>query len=203
MSLLSSAGQVRQRRQVRFASCSLSAAQADRGSCPERHRLVQARQRPSSLALLYACPTCTAVARWSRHGCADRAQVDAQRRGFLVEVIEVAVGCGISPGPVRCQVPRGPKARASRSPGSPGRGEGAGREASRRRDAGPRRSAGHRYVRQARHRCPHLRQDRRVCGRTRGDQAKVCAQLAPGDLELGHGELPDIVGAGHGVSRTQ
>ena len=45
-------------------------------------------------------------------------------------------------------------ARVHRDPGPPGRGEEAGREASRCHDVGPRRAAGHRHVRQARRRWP-------------------------------------------------
>jgi hypothetical protein len=49
----------------------------------------------------------------------------------------------------------------------------------------------------------HVRQDRQVRGGAGGDQAEVRAQLAPGDLELGGGELADIMRAGHVMSRTQ
>jgi hypothetical protein len=48
-----------------------------------------------------------------------------------------------------------------------------------------------------------VRQDRRVRGGTGGDQAEVRAQLAPGDLQLGRGELPNVMGAGYAISRTQ
>ena len=51
--------------------------------------------------------------------------------------------------------------------------------------------------------CLYVRQDRHVRGGARGDQGEVGAELAPGELELGGGELADVVGAGHAISRMQ
>jgi len=51
--------------------------------------------------------------------------------------------------------------------------------------------------------CPHVSQNRNVRRGIRADQAKVCAQLAHPKLKLGRGELPDIVVAGHAISKTQ
>jgi hypothetical protein len=46
-------------------------------------------------------------------------------------------------------------------------------------------------------------QDRDVRRGIRADQAEVCAQLAHRKFKLGRGELPDIVVAGHAISKTQ
>jgi hypothetical protein len=51
--------------------------------------------------------------------------------------------------------------------------------------------------------CLHVSQDRDVRRGIRADQAEVCAQVAHRTFELGGGELPDIVAAGHGISKTQ
>jgi hypothetical protein len=50
---------------------------------------------------------------------------------------------------------------------------------------------------------PHVSQDRDVRRGSRADQAEVCTQLAHRTFELGCGELPDIVVAGHAISKTQ
>jgi hypothetical protein len=49
----------------------------------------------------------------------------------------------------------------------------------------------------------HMCQDRRVRGGAGGDQAEVRTEMTPGGLELGGGELADIMQAGHVMSRTQ
>jgi hypothetical protein len=51
--------------------------------------------------------------------------------------------------------------------------------------------------------CPHVSLDRGVRRGIRPDQTEVCAQLAHRKLKLGRGELPDIVVAGHPISKTQ
>jgi hypothetical protein len=51
--------------------------------------------------------------------------------------------------------------------------------------------------------CPHVSQDRDVRRGIRADQAEVCAQLAHRTLKLGRSELPDIMVAGHVISKTQ
>jgi hypothetical protein len=51
--------------------------------------------------------------------------------------------------------------------------------------------------------CPHLSQDRNVRRGIRVDQAEVCAQVPHRKLKPGRGELPDIVVAGHAISKTQ
>jgi hypothetical protein len=51
--------------------------------------------------------------------------------------------------------------------------------------------------------CLHVSQDRDVRRGVRADQAEVCAQVAHRSLKLGRGELPDIVVAGHVISKTQ
>jgi len=51
--------------------------------------------------------------------------------------------------------------------------------------------------------CLHVRQDRHVRGGAGDDQGEAGAKLAPGELELGGGELADVVGPGHAVSRMQ
>jgi hypothetical protein len=51
--------------------------------------------------------------------------------------------------------------------------------------------------------CPHLSQDRNVHRGIRADQAEVCAQLAHRKFKPGRGALPDIVVAGHAISKTQ
>jgi hypothetical protein len=51
--------------------------------------------------------------------------------------------------------------------------------------------------------CPHVSQDRNVRRGIRVDQAEVCAQVAHRTLKVGRGELPDIVVAGHAISKTQ
>jgi len=51
--------------------------------------------------------------------------------------------------------------------------------------------------------CPHVSQDRDVRQGIRADQAEVGAQLAHRELKHGRGELPDIVVAGHAISKTQ
>jgi hypothetical protein len=51
--------------------------------------------------------------------------------------------------------------------------------------------------------CPHLSQDRNVPRGIRADQAEVCAQLAHRKFKPGRGELPDIMVAGHAISKTQ
>src|SRR5260370_29356200 len=51
--------------------------------------------------------------------------------------------------------------------------------------------------------CLHLSLDRHLRGGMRGNQAEVCAQFAFGTLEVGCGELPDVVVAGHVISRKQ
>jgi hypothetical protein len=50
---------------------------------------------------------------------------------------------------------------------------------------------------------PHVSQDRDVRRGIRADQAEVCAQLAHRKLKPGRRELPDIVVAGHAISKTQ
>jgi hypothetical protein len=51
--------------------------------------------------------------------------------------------------------------------------------------------------------CPHVSQDRNVRRGIWADQAEICAQVAHRTLKLGSGELPDIVVAGHAISKTQ
>jgi hypothetical protein len=51
--------------------------------------------------------------------------------------------------------------------------------------------------------CPHVSQDRNVRRGVRVDQAEIRAQVAHRSLKLGRGELPDIVAAGHAISKTQ
>jgi hypothetical protein len=51
--------------------------------------------------------------------------------------------------------------------------------------------------------CPHVSQDRDVRRGIRADQAEVCVQFAHRKFKLGRGELPDIVVAGHAISKTQ
>jgi hypothetical protein len=51
--------------------------------------------------------------------------------------------------------------------------------------------------------CLHVSQDRDMRRGVRADQAEVCAQVAHRTLKLGCGELPDIVAAGHAISKTQ
>jgi hypothetical protein len=51
--------------------------------------------------------------------------------------------------------------------------------------------------------CLHVSQDRDVRRGIRADQAEVCAQVAHRSLKLGRGKLPDIVVAGHAISKTQ
>jgi hypothetical protein len=50
---------------------------------------------------------------------------------------------------------------------------------------------------------PHVSLDRDVRRGIRADQAEVCAQVAHRELKLGRGEPPDIVVAGHAISKTQ
>ena len=50
---------------------------------------------------------------------------------------------------------------------------------------------------------PHVRQDRHVRGGTGDDQGEVGAELASGEFELCGGELADVVGPAHAVSRMQ
>jgi hypothetical protein len=50
---------------------------------------------------------------------------------------------------------------------------------------------------------PHVSQDGNVRRGILPDQGEVCAQLAHRSLKLGHGELPDVVVAGHAISKTQ
>jgi hypothetical protein len=50
---------------------------------------------------------------------------------------------------------------------------------------------------------PHVSQDRNVRWGVRADQTEVRAQVAHRTLKLGRGELPDIVVAGHVISKTQ
>jgi hypothetical protein len=51
--------------------------------------------------------------------------------------------------------------------------------------------------------CPHLSQDRDVRRGVRTDQAEIRAKVAHRSLKLGCGWLPDIVAAGHAISKTQ
>jgi hypothetical protein len=51
--------------------------------------------------------------------------------------------------------------------------------------------------------CPHLSQDRNVRRGVRVDQAEIRAQVAHRSLKLGRGDLPNIVAAGHAISKTQ
>jgi hypothetical protein len=51
--------------------------------------------------------------------------------------------------------------------------------------------------------CLHVRHDRHVRGENGGDQGEAGAELAPGELELGRGELADVAAAGHAISRMQ
>jgi hypothetical protein len=50
---------------------------------------------------------------------------------------------------------------------------------------------------------PHVSQDRNVRRGVRADQAEICTQVTYRSLKLGHGEQPDIVAAGHAISKTQ
>ena len=51
--------------------------------------------------------------------------------------------------------------------------------------------------------CLYVRQDWHVRGGAGGDQGEVGAELASGEFELGGGELADVVGAAHAISRMQ
>jgi hypothetical protein len=51
--------------------------------------------------------------------------------------------------------------------------------------------------------CLHVSQDGDVRRGIRADQAEVGAQLAHRELKLGRADLPDIVVAGHAISKTQ
>jgi hypothetical protein len=51
--------------------------------------------------------------------------------------------------------------------------------------------------------CPHVSQDRDMRRGIRADQAEVCAQLAHRKFKPGRSELPEIVVAGHAISKTQ
>ena len=50
---------------------------------------------------------------------------------------------------------------------------------------------------------PHVSQDRDVRRGIGTNQAEVRAQVTHRTLKLGRGELPDIVVAGHAISKTQ
>ena len=110
---------------------------------------------------------------------------------------------GISPGSVRCQVPRGPGLVHTRVPAR--RAEGRRRAGKHPADMTLALAALLATGTSGQFGVDGLdvRQDRHVRGGAGGQQAEVRTELAPGRIELCGGELADIAGAGHVMSRTQ